>query len=166
MLDITTVANNDLTVLAACDQDNLELYIIGDGPFDVTGTGPDLPGVAPSIGWYDLIGPGDWTGVTVTEQGGDLETLALGDFSCPTVAAVNYPNNGEIMIGVGSPVQTYAAPGEYATNIVLPADYDGNGYDTYIITGSTTVAGETWYAVWVGGPSYLWVPASQVQVLR
>lgn len=84
----------------------------------------------------------------------------------PEVPAVNFPNKGEIMISAGAPVQTYAAAGAYPTNIVLPADYDGNGFDTYTVTSSATVAGETWYAVWVGGEDYLWVPASQVQVLR
>lgn len=84
----------------------------------------------------------------------------------PEIPAVNFPNKGEILISAGAPVLTYAAAGNYPTGIVLPADYDGNGFDTYTITSSATVAGETWYAVWVGGEDYLWVPASQVTVLR
>lgn len=84
----------------------------------------------------------------------------------PEVPAVNFPNKGEVLISANTPVYAYAAAGEYMTNIVLPADYDGNGYDTYTVTGTATVAGETWYAIWVGGEDYLWVPASQVTVIR
>lgn len=82
------------------------------------------------------------------------------------VPAVNYPNRGEILISAGAPVVPYAAPGEYAQAFTLPADYDGNGFDTYVITATATVGGATWYAIWVGGVDYLWVPASQVQTLR
>lgn len=82
------------------------------------------------------------------------------------VPAVNYPNHGEILISAGAPVVPYAAPGEYAQAFTLPADYDGNGFDTYVITGTATVGGATWYSIWVGGVDYLWVPASQVQILR
>lgn len=84
----------------------------------------------------------------------------------PAVPAVNYPNRGEILISAGAPVVPYAAPGEYAQAFTLPADYDGNGFDTYVITGTATVGGATWYSIWVGGVDYLWVPASQVQFLR
>lgn len=84
----------------------------------------------------------------------------------PEVPAVNYPNNGEIMISSVAPVYTYGAAGDYMTNIVLPKDYDGNGYDTYVVTATAEVAGEMWYAIWVGGPAYLWVPGSQVIVIR
>lgn len=82
------------------------------------------------------------------------------------VPAVNYPNHGEILIRSNAPVVPYAAPGEYAQAFTLPADYDGNGFDTYVITGTATVGGATWYSIWVGGEDYLWVPASQVQILR
>lgn len=82
------------------------------------------------------------------------------------VEPIDYPNHGEVLISVGAPVVPYAAPGEYAQPFSLPADYDGNGFDTYIITGTATVGGAVWYSIWVGGEDYLWVPASQVQVLR
>jgi uncharacterized repeat protein (TIGR01451 family) len=37
------------------------------------------------LGVTTLAGPGAWTGVTVTETAGDLETRNLGDFTCPAV---------------------------------------------------------------------------------
>lgn len=101
-------------------------------------------------------------------QAAAIDDLQTGDF----VEAVDYPNNGEIMISAGAPVTAYGEPGgEQARgldgkNIVLPADYDGNGYDTYIITSTMTLAGETWYSIWVGGRDYVWVKASQVVTLR
>ena len=54
----------------------------GDGPFTIMGTGTDLPMIGVDLGTYVLSGPGPWTGVTVTELGGDFESINLGDFNC------------------------------------------------------------------------------------
>lgn len=156
----------DLQATASCQGEDLLVEILaGDPTFgieDSTGILADDVG----LGTYVLAGPGTWENLTVFEYGGNCESIDLGDWTCPSVAAVDYPNKGEILISVAAPVTPYGAAGNYPLSLTLPADYDGNGFDTYIITGSTTVADETWYSIWVGGVDYVWVPASQVIVLR
>lgn len=97
--------------------------------------------------WSNAISPADYT-------------LVVSDHP------LRVPNRGEVLISAGAPVVPYAAPGEYALGITLPADYDGNGFDTYVVTGSTTLNGETWYSIFLGNEDFVWVRASQVQVLR
>lgn len=98
---------------------------------------------------------------------GLLSIVMIDDFMAfDYVEPIDYPNHGEVLISAGAPVVPYAMPGAYAQAFSLPADYDGNGFDTYIITGTVTLNGETWYSIFIGGEDYLWVPANQVQVLR
>lgn len=101
-------------------------------------------------------------------QAAAIDDLIVYEF----VDRVDYPNRGEILISAGAPVTAYGEPGgEVARGtdgrvIVLPADYDGNGFDTYIVTGTATLAGELWYSIWIGGKDYGWVKGSQVVTLR
>lgn len=141
---------------------------------------PAPPPTGTTFAQFNGVDPnGTWNLYVVDDAGLDTGSIAGGwtlDITTedpapgpepePAVPAVNFPNRGEILISASAPVVPYAAPGEYAQAFTLPADYDRNGFDTYVITATATVGGATWYAIWVGGVDYLWVPASQVQTLR
>jgi uncharacterized repeat protein (TIGR01451 family) len=73
-----------LAASVVCSNGNLDVTIDqGDGPFDVTGvSGSSLPLSGVGIGTVSLVGPNTWTGLTITELGGDGEQLLLGDFTC------------------------------------------------------------------------------------
>lgn len=78
---------DNLVAAAACNGDALEVNITaGDNPFNITGTGPTLPQNGVGTGITTLSGPGFWTGVTVTETAGDLESANLGNYTCPPTA--------------------------------------------------------------------------------
>ncbi|MBN1122833.1 MAG: leucine-rich repeat domain-containing protein [Anaerolineae bacterium] len=119
-----------LAASVRCDNDDLEVRIDqGDGPFSITGTGSQLPilGSALRIDTPALDGPGTWTGVTVTEEGG-AETINFGDFECtrrpggdkgetvtvePSVEPAPAPDVQIVL--TGSPSQSAAAPGDVLT---------------------------------------------------
>ena len=72
-----------LDVSFNCTTTELEISINnGDGPFDVTGTGPGLPLLGVGTGVYTLPGPAFFSNVTVTETGGNLQSQNFGDFQC------------------------------------------------------------------------------------
>ena len=130
-----------LAATASCDAATGNLVVditAGDGPFDITGTGPGLPLLNVSAGTYTLTGPGTWTGVTVTETAGDLEGLLLGDFDCaapttlePTAACDTATGNLVMDITAGdAPFNiTGTGPG-------LPLN--GIGVGTQTLTGPDT----------------------------
>ncbi|HRF99107.1 MAG TPA: hypothetical protein PLZ51_28040, partial [Aggregatilineales bacterium] len=53
-----------------------------DANFTIAGTGPGLPIINYGGGTQVLTGPSSWTGVTITELGGDGQVANLGDFNC------------------------------------------------------------------------------------
>ncbi|MBN1122834.1 MAG: hypothetical protein JXJ17_17290 [Anaerolineae bacterium] len=133
----TAASGCPATLIASvrCDVDDLEIRILeGDGPFDVTGTGTQLPilGTGLMINDPALDGPGEWTGVTISETGGDLETIAFGDFDCernnastgssaapvvtvePSVRGDRGRGGAQIILN-GALSQTAAAPGDILT---------------------------------------------------
>lgn len=118
------------------------------------GTGyVELQLTAPWSGLYGFgVGPGPEGTVYLTLYG-----------SC---SRLYYPNTGLIQINAGAPVMSYGAAGNYPTGIVLPSDYDGNGFDTYVIMSAQTVGDATWYGIFVGGETMLWVPAAQVTIIE
>ncbi|MCL4253556.1 MAG: hypothetical protein KJ043_07240, partial [Anaerolineae bacterium] len=79
-----------LSASAVCNGANLDVTITaGDVSFNITGTGPNLPQNGVGLGTTAVTGPGSWTGVTVTETGGDAESLNLGNFTCLPVYTVS-----------------------------------------------------------------------------
>lgn len=157
-----------LAASAQCNGDNLEVTVInGDTPMTLTGTGPGLPVAIPGVGTQTITGPGTWTGLTLTEDAGDLESLALGDVTCPSAPVVApgvpVPNLGLVQIGTGSPVLGFDSPlGNPLTTMMLPADADGNGFDTYIVTEVAEVNGELWVGLFVGSADWVFVPFDEV----
>jgi hypothetical protein len=74
-----------LVASAACLNEDLQITVTsGDGNYNFGGTGVMLPTSATGSLTLNafLPGPNSWTGVTVTETTGDLETINLGDFTC------------------------------------------------------------------------------------
>ena len=104
-------------------------------------------------------------------SGGDTAQLvanacSLYDPTPPEVPpALHVPNQGLVQINAHAPVQPYGMPGMELQNFMLPADYDGNGFDTYVVTEVTMVDGEYWLGIFIGNDIWLWVPYSSVQVL-
>lgn len=175
-----TVPSTTLAATAACNGDNLHVTVTsGDGEtFDITGTGPGLPTTG-AIGTTSLGGPGDWTGVTVAETAPNNETLLLGNFSCgdggggeeepapipepPSVPGVPVPNLGQILIDLSRTQVAYQEPnGEPIAGIVLPSDFDGNGFDTYTITSIVVVDREYWLGLFIGSANWGWVRLDDV----
>lgn len=162
------VASTALGATAVCNGDNLDVTIsTGDGPFNIIGTGAGLPQLGVSAGVYSLTGPGSWTGVTVDETTGNLETVVLGDFTCAgapvSVPGIPVPNLGVVMIDQSRAQAAYQEPGgDPVAGIVLPADADGSGFDTYIVTNIVYVGGEYWVGLFVGSADWVYVPLDQV----
>lgn len=81
-----------------------------------------------------------------------------------TVVEFDVPNQGILQIDASNPIPAYTIPGGQiiqvnGTDLVLPRDADGNGFDTYIITSTTTYQGQTWYSIFIGSAFFVWIPA-------
>lgn len=113
---------------------------------------------------------------TVTVTDGEINVDAIGG----TNTKINYihivenvagaviefdiPNQGIFQINVTNPIPAYTIPGGEiiqvgGTDLVLPRDADGNGFDTYTITSSTVYQGQTWYSIFIGSAFFVWIPA-------
>ena len=76
--------------------------------------------------------------------------------------ALGVPNLGLVQINATAGIQPYGSPGLEMQNFVLPADYDGNGYDTYTVTEVTMVGDEYWLGLFIGSGDWVYVPYSAV----
>lgn len=160
-----------LSVATQCIADNLWVTILnGDGPFNVTGTGPGLPLNNIAASTFSLTGPSAWTGVTVTELGGNTETLVAGNFACQGVG-IPVPNLGLIKIDTGQAQFALQRPNgdplalTNGTPVLLPADADHNGFDTYTVTGIVYTDGDYWLSIFLGNTTWGWVPLDLVTPL-
>jgi hypothetical protein len=115
-----------LGAAAACNGDNLEVTITaGDADFDIAGTGAGLPSAGVALGTTAFTGPGTWTGVTVTENGGDGESLALGDFTCSTTGPDDPDEPDEP--GAGDSVVDYFDPAISKIGLLMVGDLGVTG---------------------------------------
>ncbi len=96
-----------------------------------------------------------------------------GDFVAFGPVSNNVPNYGEIKLDTGQTQPAYVNPGggeiingSNGAPVWLPADADGSGYDTYVVTDTAEVDGELWVAVWLGGENYGWLPFDAVTPVR
>ncbi|MBZ0315969.1 MAG: hypothetical protein K8L91_06090 [Anaerolineae bacterium] len=96
-----------------------------------------------------------------------------GDFVAFGPVANNVPNYGEVKLDTGQHQPAYVNPGggeiirgSNGADVWLPADADGSGYDTYVVTDAVEMDGEVWIAVWLGGENYGWLPLSGVTPTR
>ncbi len=82
------------------------------------------------------------------------------------------PNNGEVTISTSRPVIAYETPGGNpvrptgGSELFLPQDWDGNGFDTHLLNRAYTFNGELWLQIFIGGNSYVFVRASDVDITR
>ena len=153
------VPPDGLTAYAVCSGDDLEIDITnGDLPMDVYVDGA-LVGTADALGQWYVTGPGAFNDVTLMETTGDLESVNLGSFNCPNFGV---PNLGLVQINATAGIQPYGMPGLEMQNFVLPADFDGNGFDTYIVTDIELVDGEYWLGLFIGNGDWVYVPYSAV----
>ncbi|MCL4253729.1 MAG: hypothetical protein KJ043_08120, partial [Anaerolineae bacterium] len=117
-----------LNASAVCIGDALQVTISGgNGNFNITsttGTGLPLNNVIADV--YTLTGPAAWTGVTVTELSGDLESTNLGDFTCqiPLMASAMCDANGDLTISIGNGDANFTITG---TGFGLPIASSGTG---------------------------------------
>lgn len=82
-----------------------------------------------------------------------------------------YRNLGLISISSSQAQMVYQSAGgdpimNGSTELFLPADADGNGFDTYVVTGvSTSADGRTWLSIWLGSTNFGYVPLDSVTVI-
>ena len=110
-LDVT--AHNPLVTTVGCVGNDLVVDIaIGDGPFNITATrGGSMPLSGVSEGSHSFSGPDWWQNVTVTETGGDVQSINYGDFNCGTAGVTVTP--------LESPMQTSEAGDSAQFSVVL-----------------------------------------------
>jgi predicted outer membrane repeat protein len=173
-INVWGTGTNNLAATAACNGNDLDVNITdGDNPFDIAGTsGPGLPQLGVGMGITTLIGPASWTGVTVTETGGDLESANLGNFTCPPPVVVGGAGGGGGAAQVQAPGCNLTIDVEADHEVVTPGDQvvwtvlirnpgpaDCHGVQTYgtmpgefAITDINTTRGSI---NWDGGQYYL-----------
>ena len=90
----------------------------------------------------------------------------------PPIASSNFviPNEGLVQISAEQAQPVYYAPAEHPIQLNggelwLPADADGNGYDTYVVTEVRIVDGEVWVGIFLGSSLWGWVPLANVTPL-
>ena len=76
--------NLDVAPLMCVDDNLLVLINAGDGNFNITGSGANLPLMDVPFGSYTILGMGPWSDVTITELLGDRESLNIGGITCPS----------------------------------------------------------------------------------
>lgn len=121
---------------------------------------------------YAWQGFGDGIGATYDAQidgAGEICLGALGACDAPAVVdGLNVPNNGLVLINSWEQTAAYDGPAGSQVKLsngallILPQDYDGNGYDTYVVTETVTVDGQAWVSIFIGNESFVWVPWSAV----
>ena len=155
----TIICTRDLTAYAVCSGDDLEINILaGDLPIEIR-VGGELVDEVDTLGQWYMPGPGVFNDVTLWEWASDVERLDLGSFNCPSYGV---PNLGLVQINATAGLQPYGMPGMEMQNFVLPADFDGNGYDTYIVTDVELYNGDYWLGLFIGSGDWVYVPYSAV----
>ncbi|MCI0712317.1 MAG: hypothetical protein L0154_19340 [Chloroflexi bacterium] len=81
-----TPGSVNLLASATCVDENLAVTIsAGDGPFNITASaGVNTPVNGVGVGTTTINGPEKWDNLTVTETGGNGESINLGQFKCRT----------------------------------------------------------------------------------
>ncbi|MBI5931563.1 MAG: pre-peptidase C-terminal domain-containing protein [Chloroflexi bacterium] len=127
-------------------------------------TAPAAGGYVVRATTYDFV-----NGVDAGHGVGGYSLAANGTFLSLGPTANNVPHLGLVLIGWGQSQPAFVAAassqvmtGSDGAEIRLPADADGSGYDTYIVTGAVNMNGVTWISIWLGGSAYGWVPLKNV----
>ncbi len=93
--------------------------------------------------------------------------------SASGIQALSQPQIGMISISTAQAQPVYeSADGGVVRNadgkeLWLPSDYDGNGFDTYLVLSSVDMDGTTWLEIFIGnGSANVWVPLDGVTVIE
>lgn len=92
--------------------------------------------------------------------------------SCDPCGSGDYDRLGQIMITAAQSQPGLSAPNggtaraSNGADIILPYDWDGNGFDTYDVIDSATVGNRQWVALFLGDSGNpVWVPVDKVTPL-
>lgn len=95
----------------------------------------------------------------------------VGNFG-PTSVVLRAQNNGEVTVFASAPVMVYETPGgnpvriSSGSELFLPYDADGNGFDTHLLNKAYTYNGELWLQIFIGGDYYVFIRAADVNITR
>ena len=118
---------------------------------------------------YAWQSSGDGVGATYDAQIDGAGEICLGslgacDPPAPLPPALSVPNLGLVQINAWQATHAYGMPGMDQI-LVLPADADGNGFDTYVVADVALYEGEYWLGLFIGGGDWVWVRYDAVQPL-
>ena len=90
-----------------------------------------------------------------------------------TVLSVQFPNYGLVQINANNPIAPLDGPNGSpvqigsGTALSLPADADGNGFDTYVVTGCVEQSDTIWASLWLGSdnPAYVDLSDPRLNIL-
>lgn len=141
---------------------------IFDSTFDPANPNPSLIRTLDDVA--DIYLPEGTYYLVVQDLGTDGDVGAWEFVFIGSVRQYYTVNLGIVQIGAGQAQPAYSEPGgEVARSngsaVILPADADGNGFDTYMVSAITTYNEETWYGLYVGSYDLVWVPAANVVAL-
>ncbi len=101
------------------------------------------------------------------------DTVTPGAPSAPVVEpAFTVPNLSEVMVSNTQTQPVYMSPdGQVIRNpdgslLQIPQDFDGNGYDTYLVTDTAIIDDETWLAIFIGSRRWVWIPLGDLSLMR
>jgi hypothetical protein len=125
------------------------------------------------VGHDELDGASNWLvdDVSLMTDGG-TDCGDPGEAPEVSTPLLSVPNEGMIMITYSLQQPAYGQPGgavardASGTPVVLPKDADGNGFDTYVVTGVQEVDGQTWVSIFLGSGDWGWVPLDEVLVIN
>lgn len=95
----------------------------------------------------------------------------VGNFG-PTSVVLRAQNNGEVTVYASAPVMVYEQPGgnpvrvSSGSELFLPHDADGSGFDTHLLNKAYTYDGELWLQIFIGGDHYVFIRAADVNITR
>ncbi len=146
---------------------DISVNYLADGGFS-TGVPPN------PVSFSFNLNPGETAiiGVMDTNNATDSQySLTVGPYVPPTV--LNVPHVTDIQINAGANVPAYVEPGgeqvklSSGVDLFLPHDYDGNGFDTYIVTATQEGEdGTIWYSIFLGSEEFVWVNGNLVTPLN
>lgn len=97
----------------------------------------------------------------------EIANVILADGYPVDNTGIAVPNRGLIQINADQPIVPYMRPDMGPIpGLILPQDADGNGSDTYVVTGWRRYQGGLWLGIFLGSEDWGWVPAKQVQILQ
>lgn len=111
---------------------------------------------------------GTWT--VVVNDNSDADALCLWSLTLGLNDSFFVPNLGLVL--ADSAVIAYDSPGgnpvqlSNGSTLVLPADADRNGFDTYTVTGTQLIGDEQWIGIFLGDQRFAWIQLEDVTLIQ